>query len=102
MDKETLRMQMLAGIITESQYKTQLEEAVGDIRMSGMHLIQDLTPEIESKIEQLKKDYPKHQFTLTSNSNWKPSREDLRGTYTLSYSGPGDDTLEDLINNIEK
>jgi len=26
MDKETLRMQMLAGIITESQYKLQLNE----------------------------------------------------------------------------
>ena len=26
MDKETLRLQMLAGIITESQYKLQLNE----------------------------------------------------------------------------
>jgi hypothetical protein len=100
MEKNLIRMQMLAGVITESEYKAKLEEAIGDVRMSGMHLIQDLTPEIESKIEQLKKDYPKHQFDLTSNSKWKPSREDLRGTYTLSYSGPGDDTLEDLINKV--
>jgi hypothetical protein len=28
MNKETLRMQMLAGIITESQYKTQLNENI--------------------------------------------------------------------------
>ncbi len=27
MDKETLRMQMLAGVITESEYKEKLEEA---------------------------------------------------------------------------
>jgi hypothetical protein len=28
MDKETLRMQMLAGIITEGQYKTKLNENI--------------------------------------------------------------------------
>jgi hypothetical protein len=28
MNKETLRMQMLAGIITESQYKTKLNESI--------------------------------------------------------------------------
>jgi hypothetical protein len=26
MDKETLRMQMLSGVITESEYKAKLEE----------------------------------------------------------------------------
>ncbi len=30
MNKETLRMQMLAGVITESQYKSQLNEIVTD------------------------------------------------------------------------
>ena len=31
MTKETLRMQMLAGIITESQYKTKLNESLEDL-----------------------------------------------------------------------
>jgi|688.fasta_scaffold454625_1 hypothetical protein len=30
MDKETLRMQMLAGVITESQYAVKLKEMEGD------------------------------------------------------------------------
>jgi hypothetical protein len=35
MNKETLRMQMLAGIITESQYKTKLNEG------EGKHIVAD-------------------------------------------------------------
>jgi hypothetical protein len=39
MDKETLRMQMLSGIITESEYKAKLEENIHDLTPShkGSH-----------------------------------------------------------------
>ena len=37
MNKETLRMQMLAGIITESEYKTQLNEiGIGTMALGAM------------------------------------------------------------------
>ena len=43
MNKETLRMQMLAGIITESQYKAKLNEEI------------DIPDVIHSQIKDLKK-----------------------------------------------
>jgi hypothetical protein len=98
MENEQLRMQMLAGIITESEYKAKLTE---EAFTSGMTFIQNLTPEVQEKIEQLQKEYPDHKFTLTSNDTWKPDRKDLRGTYTLSYSGPSDDTLYDTIKDFK-
>ena len=40
MNKETLRMQMLAGIITESQYKEKLNEGgVQEVIMYATYLI---------------------------------------------------------------
>ena len=33
MSKETLRMQMLAGVITESEYKTELQENLNDLKV---------------------------------------------------------------------
>jgi hypothetical protein len=96
-----LRMQMLAGIITEGEYKEKIEEEIGDITMTGMKLIRNLTPEIEEKIKQLQQEYPSHKINITSNSSWRPDRPDLRGTYTLSYSGPQDKQLSDLLNNLK-
>jgi len=97
MEKETLRMQMLAGIITEGEYKAKLDE---NTFISGMKLIQNLTPEIEDKVEQLKKAYPLHNFTLTSNDKWRPDRKDLQGTYTFSYDGPKDDSMIALMKEL--
>ena len=70
--------------------------------MSGMILINDLTPEIKLKIKKLQTLYPNHNINITSNSNWKPDRKDLVGTYTLSYSGPDDEKLLDLLDQIEQ
>lgn len=97
MEKEQLRMQMLAGIITEDEYKAKLEE---NQFTSGMKLIRNLTPEIENKVEQLKKSYPLHNFTLTPNSKWRPDRKDLQGTYTFSYDGPKDDSMMALMKEL--
>jgi hypothetical protein len=99
MEKEQFRMQMLAGIITEDEYKAKLMK---ETSMSGMTLIKKLTPEMQAKIEQLQKEYPNHKFTLTPNDRWKPDRKDLRGTYTLSYSGPSNDILYDIIQDLKK
>jgi len=94
MDKDIIRMQMLAGIITEGEYKDKLNE---ESFMSGMKWIKNLTPEIKEKIDQLQKDYPDHKFSIVSNDKWRPDREDLKGTYTLSYSGPNDDVLNSIM-----
>jgi hypothetical protein len=69
--------------------------------MQGMKTILSLTPDIESKIQNLKDSYPKHEFRLTPNSEWKPERKDLYGTYTFSYYGPKDEELKDLIKQMK-
>jgi hypothetical protein len=53
MNKETLRMQMLAGLITESQYKTKLNE-FEELSHSG-----DLYDDIVNIIEKSEDDYLK-------------------------------------------
>jgi hypothetical protein len=51
MDKETLRMQMLAGIITEGEYKTKLQELnTGDVYS---HDIDGLRARMEKAISQI-------------------------------------------------
>jgi hypothetical protein len=69
--------------------------------MSGMKFIEEKTPEIINIINQLKTDYPEHKFNLRSNSDWKPDRPDLDGTYTFSYSGPEDDELKEKVENLK-
>lgn len=102
MTQEQLRMQMLAGLITESQYKEKIEEAIGDASMSGMKLIINLTPEIKEKIKQLQQEYPTHKINISPNDRFRPDDESLKGTYTLSYSGPEDEQLKKSIGNINK
>ena len=96
--EEQLRMQMLAGIITENQYKSLLKE---ESFTSGMKLIKNLTPEIMDKVEQLKKAYPLHKFSLTSNNKFRPDRKDLQGTYTFSFNGPKDNSLENMMKELK-
>jgi len=51
MNKETLRMQMLAGLITESQYKEKMEEAdryYGDME-DGLYIAIDREPDKEEQ-----------------------------------------------------
>jgi hypothetical protein len=69
---------------------------------SGMSLIKELTPEVEDKIEDIKNRFPNHKIEITSNDKWKPEDKYLKGTYTLSYSGPDDDNFNDAINSITK
>ena len=87
---EIKRMQQLAGLINENE----------DSRMSGMALIRNLTPDIKNKIENLKIKYPLHDFNISSNDKFRPDDKDLRGTYTLGYSGPSNDELMDIINKL--
>lgn len=56
MTKETLRMQMLAGIITESQYKEKLNEnKVGNIDLNLVNQLKN-NPEIKKLSQKLKAD----------------------------------------------
>lgn len=82
-------------------YNTQMNEAEGREFMSGMEYIPDLSQEVEDRISQLKKKFPLHKFTLTSNSSWRSDDPSLEGTYTLSYSGPEDEMLRKMIRNID-
>jgi hypothetical protein len=83
--------------IIKEEIKKELNK---NSRMSGMKLIRKLTPDIENKINNLKIKYPLHKFSITSNDRFRPDDKDLRGTYTLGYSGPDSDELEDIIDNI--
>lgn len=66
----------------------------------SMQLIKNLTDQIKQKIEDLKLKYPENKFTITSNDKWRPDRTDLKGTYTLSTSGPSNDELKAELENI--
>ena len=66
-----------------------------------MVFIKTLSPEIEEKIKSIKNKYPNHKINITSNSQWKPEKKNLKGTYTLSYSGPKDINFEEEIEKIK-
>jgi hypothetical protein len=76
------------------------DEIEGTEFMSGMHYIQDLSQEIKDKISQLEKEFPLHKISIISNSSWRSDDPSLEGTYTLSYSGPEDERLRQLISKI--
>ena len=63
-----------------------------------MILINKMDNDTERKFQNLKKKFPNVKFDLTPNDSWKPFEDNLRGTYTLSYSG-GDDDLYDYLEN---
>jgi hypothetical protein len=58
MNKETLRMQMLAGIITEGQYKEKLnEEEIPQITVSDIETLKQ-DPKIQSFAKKLAQNHP--------------------------------------------
>lgn len=84
-------------------------EAIGDTTSTGQILIRNLTPQKEEALEKLKEKYPNLNAKFVSNNNMVglKGRDDLRGTYTLSYSFTHqDDQLASQIgkelNNIDK
>ncbi len=69
-----------------------------ETRTSGNILIQKLTPEIEDKIKYIEDNYSNLDFKLVPNSDYDD--KSLKGTYTFSYSGPADEEMQNLINNL--
>jgi hypothetical protein len=88
MNKETLRMQMLAGIITEGQYKETLNEE------EGKHIVADYstdggTPEV------------KFARVLADNVMAGYDRGTIKGLYEEEIDEDGDDfyaSMEESIN----
>jgi hypothetical protein len=70
-----------------------------ETRTSGNILIQKLTPEIEDKIKYIENNYPNLDFKLVPNNDYYDDKS-LKGTYTFSYSGPADEEMQNLINNL--
>ena len=77
-----------------------VNEAKGDTTSSGMMLINDLKS-VQKDIDKLVKEFPQHKITVTDNWKWK-REERLKGTHTLSYSGPVDDGLVKKLEAIGK
>ena len=87
MEKETLRMQMLAGIITESQYKEKINE--NSIEGIDVSLVKDLMndPNIKKASAQLKAD-PKSlknviKFIADHSNDNTPLNEETVPTYSV-------------------
>lgn len=100
MDKETLRMQMLAGVITESEYKEKLEEAEpGNLMLSNAakQIYQyiksnkyDAMLQIDGKVIGANKNAP---FTLYSDS--KSGKISVRGI------GSDQNTVKDTMTKLQ-
>ena len=87
MKKETLRMQMLAGIITESQYKEKIEE--NNVEGIDVSLVKDLMndPNIQKASAKLKAD-PKSlenvvKFISDHSNDNTPLNEETKPTYSI-------------------
>jgi hypothetical protein len=100
MDKETLRMQMLAGVITESEYKEKLEEAeLGNLMLSNAakQIYQyiksnkyNVMLQIDGKVIGADKNAP---FTLYSDS--KSGKISVRGI------GSDQNTVKDTMTKLQ-
>ena len=64
------------------------KEEIGDITKTGQSLVKNLTPEIKNILKDIKVKYPNLKASFVSNKNIAKvrGRNDLVGTYTLSYS----------------
>ena len=90
MDKETLRMQMLAGIITESQLKAKLEEN------NIQPIIIDADEAIErdfSESDEVSLIFDTPEYEGENNDAW----EDLRFSVSIDI-----DTLQEFLRNQSK
>lgn len=81
MNKELLRMQMLAGIITESQYKTKLNEE--EINLSSPESFQEFMNSIPNEkyfsIANEEADWAFNEEKLPESYNWKTFDDDWDG-----------------------
>jgi hypothetical protein len=97
MNKETLRMQMLAGLITESQYKAKLNEAEGDYDENSWNAIA-----MDNHVQALKNILGRGYKKTKINLGWGVDENEL----TISSKIYGDpvrifSTIHDEEGNIE-
>lgn len=104
MNKEFYRMQKLAGIITESQYKEKIEEGllsdtlkkIGD-KISSIPIFDKLIDNIISNMSDEDIDNFKSKFNLNETMG-APSLENI---FSKIHSANPDKDLEDTIEDIE-
>jgi len=92
----------------DEEFDETLDEEIGDSFSTGQSLIRKKTPEMEKKVEVLKSKYPELDIKFISNNDIARARgrNDLIGTFTLSYSfkktSPQQTKdIEDSIDNIQ-
>ena len=120
MNKETLRMQMLAGVITESQYKTKLKKftilenrfnsAVSRLMLNENNGIVDIYGEIQAAEDELEGalmtgDYIKEDYLQELLDASDEELEDLDGGYydiARILSGLNGNEKKKAIENIKK
>jgi hypothetical protein len=108
MNKENLRMQMLAGIITESQYKEKIEE----ISLSGtlekikdkiinLPIFDKLINTIVSKMSEKDKENFKVKFNL-NEAEGGPSLEDIMSKVNAANPDKNVTSSEELKEELDK
>ncbi len=96
MKKETLRMQMLAGVITESQYKQKLNEIIDRNLLEKYHDIlsdiggQDLAGDLEDMLEfsigfDSFEDFIKNEFEVLEDPETIEQIKDALETNGIKY-----------------
>jgi hypothetical protein len=113
MNKETLRMQMLAGIITESQYKEKLNETeLKEISLSGvlgtikdkivnLPIFDKLINTIVSKMSEKDKENFKVKFNL-NEAEGGPSLEDIMSKVDAANPDKNVTNSEELKEELNK
>jgi hypothetical protein len=113
MNKELLRMQMLAGVITESQYKRKLNETeLKEISLSGvlgtikdkivnLPIFDKLTNTIVSKMSEKDKENFKVKFNL-NEAEGGPSLEDIMSKVDAANPDKNVTNSEELKEELNK
>jgi hypothetical protein len=104
MTKETLRMQMLSGIITESEYKTKLEEIFGlskkeKEQKSLTKASEDLKKSAKDFIDKLGPNWEKSKNNYFVITIWKKTDPEFKNIEALYPGMKG--KLEAYLKNIE-
>lgn len=100
MNKETLRMQMLAGIITESQYKSRLNEdidnqyEIGKYKDEALATFEEFITEFEDQgLFEFIPDLENYNIDPSTNSL---NIEELGSIYLIPNEGPIPSEVEDF------
>jgi hypothetical protein len=100
MTNETLRMQMLAGIITESEYKAKLNESNGDYKIDqykeeALDVLNDFIDEFESKgLFEFIPDLKNYNIDPSTNSL---NIEEFGSVYLIPNEGPVPNEVKEFI-----